>query len=411
MLRDFETILSFNSTPGNGCTRVSFSDEDKKARDYLLSQMEQLGLSIKVDAIGNIRAKYGEHLDGPSIMIGSHIDTVKHGGKYDGLTGVLAALEIIRVLKEEAVPLRRPIELISFSEEEGSNFGITMLGSKAATGHYSTDELKMIHNSEGVSVYDKAKQFGLAVENLADDVFNPGEIDTMIEMHIEQGAVLEKNHKSIGIVEAIAGMNTYKVTLEGDSNHAGTTPMELRSDPMVGAAIVIAELQKTAKEKALPTTVATVGKIACEPNVPNIIPQKVEFFVDIRDVDSKGVQMVSQKLEELIHLVATEHFLRANIELVGSSETVNLSPRIIDEIEKVASQQNFKYMKLNSGAVHDVAMLGSVTDIGMIFIPSVGGKSHCPEEHTNQQDIKAGCDLLLNAVKALASTEREAQKI
>lgn len=411
MLKDFETILSFNSTPGKGFTRFSFSDEDKKAREYLLSQMEQLELSIKVDGIGNIRAKYGSHLDEPSIMIGSHIDTVKHGGKYDGLTGVLAALEIIRVLKEESVQLQRPIELISFSEEEGSNFGITMLGSKAATGKLTMEDLKSITNTDGVSVYEKARDFGLNIENLADHVLKTGEVDSMIELHIEQGAVLEKSQKPIGIVEAIAGMNTYKITLEGDSNHAGTTPMEFRSDPMVGAAIVIAHLQKIAKEKAMPTTVATVGKISCEPNVPNIIPKKTEFFVDVRDVDDKGIHIVSQELEDIIKLVATEHSLKTKIELVGTSDTVKLSKRITDSIEKVAIEQNFKYMKLNSGAVHDVAMLNEVTDIGMLFIPSIGGKSHCPEEHTNDQDIKAGCNLLLSVVHALASTKSQAQKI
>lgn len=402
MMNDLESIIRYTSTPGSGCTRFSYSPEDQKAREYLLAQMEELGLSIKVDAIGNIRATYGNELDKPSIMIGSHHDTVKNGGKYDGLTGVLAALEIIRVLKEEKVELSQPIELISFAEEEGSNFGITMLGSKVMTGRYGVEELKTIKNPDGISVYEKAKGFGLDIENVQNDILDKGKVAAMIELHIEQGAVLERQKKSIGIVQAIAGMRTYKVTVEGDSNHAGTTPMNLRSDPMVGAAEIISHIQKTAKNTALPTTVATVGKIECKPNIPNVIPQKVEFYADIRDVEAKGVEIVSNALAEKVNEISEEHSLKSVIELVGESDTVKLSSRIIEQIEDTAKEYQYDYIKMNSGAVHDVAMLAGWADIGMIFIPSMGGKSHCPEEYTSEKDIKAGCDLLLNVVRALA---------
>lgn len=411
IMKDFERITSFTKTPQNGCTRFSYSFEDNQARQYLYSKMHELGLSIKVDAIGNIRAKLGQEINKPSIMIGSHIDTVENGGKYDGLTGVLAALEVIRVIKQEEQPLAHPIELIIFSEEEGSNFGITMLGSKVMTGQYELEELKTIKNVDGVSVYDKVKSFGLDIDNLRNDLLDKHEVEAMIELHIEQGAVLESKNKSIGIVQAIAGMNTYKVTLEGISNHAGTTPMEIRADPMVGAAGIISYMQQAAKLMALPTTVATVGKITCEPNVPNIIPRKVEFFVDIRDVEPKGIEIVSNELESKLKSVSLEHSLTYKLELIGTSETVNLSSRIINTIEKVAIEKEFDYIKMNSGAVHDTAMLNGLTDVGMIFIPSLGGKSHCPDEYTSEKDIEAGCNLMLHVVKSLAVSKNNIQTI
>ncbi|MDM5228252.1 Zn-dependent hydrolase [Cytobacillus sp. NJ13] len=411
LMNDFENIAGFTSTPGKGCTRFSYSKEDRRVREYLFARMEELEMDIKVDAIGNIRATYGKELNRPSIMIGSHHDTVKNGGKYDGLTGVLAALEIIRVLKEEKAELQQPIELVSFAEEEGSNFGITMLGSKVFAGKYNLEELKTIKNSEGKSVYETAKDFGLEIDQAERDILQRGEIDAMIELHIEQGQILESQQKSIGIVQAIAGMRTYKVTIEGDSNHAGTTPMDLRSDPMAGAAEIISQVRKTAKYDALPTTVATVGKLECRPNIPNVIPQKVEFYVDIRDVEARGVEIVSGKLAQKIKEVSDEHSLKSTIGLVGESKTVKLSSKLIEKIEKTAIEQGFDYLKVNSGAVHDTAMLSGLTDIGMIFIPSKGGKSHCPEEYTSEKDIKAGCDLLLNVVRKLACQKTEKQKI
>ncbi|WP_026574218.1 M20 family metallo-hydrolase [Bacillus sp. UNC438CL73TsuS30] len=402
LFKDLDRIVTFTKTPGKGCTRFSFSSEDRQAREYLLTLMKELDLSIKVDGFGNIRATYGKNINLPPILIGSHIDTVANGGKYDGLLGVLAALETIRVLKEENAELTRPVELIIFSEEEGSNFGVTMMGSKVMTGKYSLSDLKSIKNSEGKSCYDIVKNFGLGVDHIEQETVEQDEIAAMIELHIEQGAVLETENKTIGIVQAIAGMKTFKVTLEGDSNHAGTTPMDLRSDPMVGAASIIADLQRTVKSSTIPTTVATVGKISCEPNLPNVIPQKVKFFVDARDVEMKGIDFVTDYLVEKVSKVAKEHSLISQIELVGQSQIKPLSPRIMNVLEQEAIAAGFSYKKMNSGAVHDAALMTDVTDVGMIFIPSLKGKSHCPDEFSKVEDIEAGSQLLLKAVASLA---------
>ncbi|MED4206676.1 Zn-dependent hydrolase [Neobacillus mesonae] len=405
LMNDFASVTKHNRTPGQGFTRYSYSEEDKRAREYLFSEIKQLGLSVKVDAIGNIRAKYGDPSK-PSIMIGSHIDTVENGGKFDGLAGSLAALEVIRVLQEEKLELTQPVELIIFAEEEGSNFGIPLLGSKVLTGKYSIDDLKAIKNDANQSVYQVAKSFNLNIDDIEKDQLQASEVAAMIELHIEQGGVLEAKQKTIGVVQAIAGMKTIKITLEGDSNHAGTTPMELRRDPMVGASHIIAYIQKAAKEGALPTTVATVGKIASQPNMPNVIPQKIEFYADVRDVDLTGVEMVLTEIEQKVEEVCQENSLKGEIELVGQSKSVKLASRIVDLIEAKAKEQELPYLKMNSGAVHDAVMLTDVADVGMIFIPSVGGKSHSPLEYTSEQDIKTGCDLLLHVVKELVTAKQ-----
>ncbi|WP_025640738.1 Zn-dependent hydrolase [Schnuerera ultunensis] len=401
---DIENITKITATPQMGCTRFSYSKEDKQVREYLLKELEGLRLKIKIDGVGNIRAKYvGGNEDKPSIMFGSHIDTVANGGKFDGLTGVISALEVMRVIKENNLSLKNPVELIIFAEEEGSNFGITMLGSKVLTGKYGLEDLKKIENDEGISSYEIMRNFGLDVENIGNDVLKKDEVKAMIELHVEQGGILDSEKIPIGIVKAIAGMKTYKVSLKGVSNHAGSTPMDLRNDPMVGASEIVTYLEKVAKEKGLPSTVATVGKIHCQPNMPNVISGEVDFYVDIRDVEADGVETVVKELEKKTEEIVLKRGLKAQIELVGESDSVRLSTKVIEAIEKSALEKGFEYKIMNSGAVHDSAMLTELTEVGMIFVPSINGRSHCPEELTDLQDIKLGCDLLLNTVIRLAN--------
>lgn len=401
--KDFDEITKITKTPNEGCTRFSFSKEDKKAREYFLKEMKNLGLEIKIDGIGNIRAKYIQNnKDKPSIMIGSHIDTVANGGRYDGLAGVVTALEVIRVIKEKNIKLNNPIELIIFSEEEGSNFGTTMLGSKFLSGYHKLEYLKELKNDDNISAYEFIKSFGLDIDNIENEILKKEEVKAMIELHIEQGGILDTENMSIGIVEGIVGMRTYRVKLYGVSNHAGTTPMYLRKDPMVGAAEIIIYMEKVAKEDAFDSTVATVGKINCKPNGSNIISSEIDFNVDIRDVKEKGIEIVSKELIKKVEEVSKKRGLKYSIELLGESEPVNLSKEVIETIEKIAKNKNYNYLKLNSGAVHDAAMLTHLTNVGMIFVPSIDGLSHCKEEDTKLEDIKLGADILLETVIDLA---------
>ena len=338
IVNDIENISSITATPGNGCTRFSYSNEDLKAREYLMEKMRDIGLAIKVDAVGNIRAKLFDenNKDNSSIMIGSHIDTVLNGGKFDGLTGVVTALEVIRVIKENNIKCEKPIELVIFAEEEGSNFDVTLLGSKALTANYTVEDLKRISNDKGNSAYEVMKKFGLDIDNLPNETLKDEEIEAMIELHVEQGGVLDKEDIPVGIVEAIAGMKTLRVSVKGVSNHAGSTPMNLRLDPMVASAELITSIKDAAIMKSFPTTVATVGKINITPNRTNVIPKEVEFFVDIRDVKEEGIECIENELKKKSIDVIEKYGVAIHIEEIGMSDVVHLSRRVTRVIEESA---------------------------------------------------------------------------
>ncbi len=401
--KDIEALSHFNATPGCGVTRFSYSKEDRQARDYLLEQFKSLDLDVSIDGVGNIRARYlGKDSDAPIVMTGSHIDTVLNGGKFDGVAGVVGALEIVRVMHENDIRPTHSVEIVIFTEEEGSNFYSTMAGSKALTGKYGIDDLKKISNENGVSMFDVARQFGLTPENVEEHRIRPGEVKAMIELHVEQGAVLDDEKKTIGIVNAIAGMKTFVVTFTGKSNHAGTTPMYLRENPMSAAAQVISEVEDILQQVGTHSTVGTVGKIICVPNVPNVIPNKVAFTLDVRDVDPRGIRAAVAEFKKRVADKAAAHKVEVDISLIAQGQAIQLAGTVVGTIETAAQELGLTYKKMNSGAVHDSAMMAELTDVGMIFVPSVAGRSHVPEENTPFEDIKAGCDLLLKTVLRLA---------
>jgi hydantoinase/carbamoylase family amidase len=336
-------------------------------------------------------------------MIGSHIDTVPNGGRFDGLAGTISALEVIRTIKENNIDIKSPVELVIFSEEERSNFGSTTLGSKIMTGKITKEDLKNIYNDKEQSAYDVMKNFNLDVESIGENILSENEVKAMIEIHIEQGSVLEKADKSVGVVTDIAGMNTYEVSLTGQSNHAGTTPMDDRQDPLIGASEVVLSMEEFTRTKANDTTVATVGRLVCSPSGSNVINQNVTFNVDIRDVDPNGVEATSQHLKEIVAEVSKKVGLEYDLELVGHSEPAALSDSVIDTLEDIVQDRGIDYIKTHSGAVHDAMMLVDKTEVGMIFVPSKDGISHSPDEYTLYEDLEAGANLMLGAVVELAN--------
>lgn len=369
----------------------------------MIAEMENIGLEVKVDGVGNIRGRLsGSDNAAPAILSGSHIDSVYHGGMFDGIVGVIGALEALNVIAENDIVTRKPVEVIVFAEEEGSNFTSTMAGSKALIGKYTADDLKSIKNDKGMSMYETAKTFGLDADNVDKYLIKKGDIAAMLELHIEQSVVLDNEKLSIGIVEAIYGSVCLAVTFTGTPNHAGATPMNLRNDPMVAAASYINELTKFTVNKAYCTTVCTIGKISCEPNVSNVIAGEVTFTVDIRDVNEAGIKMVEEKAESLAKEMSKISKTSYSIKKLARSDVIALSPEIANVIEQAAKASNVSYRRMNSGAVHDSAMLAQVTDVGMIFVPSIGGRSHVPEESTSFEDIKAGCDVLLKTILRLS---------
>ncbi|MTI96530.1 MAG: Zn-dependent hydrolase [Firmicutes bacterium] len=401
--QDIEALSKFNSTPEQGCTRFSYSREDWQARDYLLRQFEQLNLSVTTDGVGNIRARRnGIKPELPPVLIGSHIDTVHHGGKFDGVLGVVSGLEALRVICAANTSHTHPIELVIFAEEEGSNF-TSLAGSKALVGALDVEDLKRLVNSQGVSMYQAAKDFGLDPDSMHRHVISPGAVKAMLELHIEQSVVLETEGIPVGIVENVAGGRWLGVTLKGVANHAGATPMPYRKDPMAGAAEIISQVGTIVAAQGTDTTVATVGKIECSPNAPNVIPGEVFFTFDVRDINTAGMENVCSALIRTVKTVAESNGLRAEIQVMGETLPVRLSPFVSSELEAAATGLGLQHKRMNSGALHDACIMAGVTDVGMIFVPSVGGRSHAPEEDTRYQDIEAGAKLLLAALLRLAA--------
>lgn len=404
IINDVETIATFSSDKGPGITRFSYSKADKLARKYLLNQFKKLGLSVTNDAVGNIRARLsGKDPEAPPVMTGSHIDTVMTGGKFDGVVGVVGALEVVRTLVEKNIQTKHPIEIVIFVEEEGSNFGSTMAGSKALIGKYSVNDLKNLKNDAGFSMYDLAKNFGFNPDDLEEASIKPGDIKAMIEMHVEQSVVLDNEKIPIGIVERIAGIKTCKIEIKGVSNHAGATPMYMRNDPMQAAASIIREIDRIVKTNTNGTTVGTIGKIDCYPNVSNIIPEKVCLYLDLRDVDSDGIFLAMEKIEKFLIKAENQYGVIINKKLIGEADAIKLSPKITDILKETAKKMEINYKIMNSGAVHDSSLLASVTQVGMIFLPSIGGRSHVPDENTKFEDIEIGCELLFNSIQNLAN--------
>lgn len=397
--RDIETICSFNRTPGNGYTRFSYSEEDRKAREYLKAQFDLLGLKTTVDGAGNIRARLeGSDPAAPVVMTGSHIDTVLYGGKFDGLLGTASSLEVVRVVKEEKIDHRHPIEVVIFPEEEGSNFGATTTGSKFFVGRKRLSEMHGLKTPDGVSMYDMAKAFGLDPDAIETQAVKPGDVKVMLEFHIEQSVVLESEKTPVGIVEAIAGVKAFEVVFEGVSNHAGATPMKLRNDALLATAGVALAVERLANESPYPDTVGTVGRIVCEPNVGNIIPGRVTFSLDLRDVVDEGMTWMAGAVAKEIEAAAAARGLKHSMRLIGESRAIRLPREVTDTLAGCAEEAGLKYRRMNSGAVHDCCLIADVAPVGLIFVPSIGGRSHVPQEDTRWDDIEKGGDLLLNAV-------------
>jgi len=266
------------------------------------------------------------------------------------------------------------------------------------------ETMKQLVNDDGVSMYEAAKKAGFDPDSMTRRLIAPGDVHAMLEIHIEQSLVLDTERIPVGIVTGIAGMKRLRIRIDGQPNHAGATPMRYRRDPMAGAALVISAVEEAAAKKALPTTVGTVGKVVCSPNVINVIPRSVEVFVDTRDVDPKGMDAVVSTLESTLERLSRERGLTCRMDTLGEIEPTLCSKRVVDALQGAAEQREIPFMRMTSGALHDTAVLAGVTDIGMLFVPSKDGRSHVPEERTELDDIRKGCDVLIGALVELTRT-------
>lgn len=397
--KDIEEINRFNSTPDHGISRSTFTEEYIGAINYILKEIEKIGADVRIMRGGNLRARLkGTDNNAPAVMIGSHIDTVFKGGMFDGIVGTVTSLEVLRTISENKIPHKNPIDFVIFVEEDGSRFLSVLLGSRIWAGKIKDEDLSKILDKDGISYFEAMTKSGLVPQD--ESILDGKKIKAMIEPHIEQSRVLESRSIPIGIVEAIAGIKQLEVTIEGISNHAGATPMNLRNDSLCGAAEIILNSEKLASQNG--TSVATVGHVEVSPGKNNIIPGKVILTLDIRDRDDVTLNEITNRIINSIGPTCNNRGLIYSIKQVSYTKPVLLSKRVVEVLENSAKKQGIDTLKMVSGAVHDSSVVADLANVGMIFVPSKDGRSHCPEEYTDLKYIEIAANILLESVLELS---------
>jgi N-carbamoyl-L-amino-acid hydrolase len=396
MEQRIQALSQFGANPEGGVSRVAFSEADRAGREYVEALMRDAGLDVRVDTAGNLIGRRAGREDGlPPILFGSHIDSVPGGGNYDGDVGVIGAIEVIELLNEHGIVTRHPLEVVSFTDEEG---GLT--GSRAMVGSLSADALEIVSHS-GLTIRDGIRQVGGDPDRLDLAARKAGDLTAYVELHIEQGAILDEADIDIGVVEGIVGIRWWEVTVEGMANHAGTTPMDRRRDALVSAAELTLAINRIARELE-GRQVATVGQIRASPGAPNVVPGKVTMSLEIRDLDAAKMQLVFDRIEEEAGRIAEGNATPiAFAELDLAAPPAPTDERLRAIVAQAADELGLTHKRMPSGAGHDAQDLAKIAPIGMIFVPSVGGISHSPREFTSAQDMANGASVLLRTVLAV----------
>ncbi|WP_433559684.1 Zn-dependent hydrolase [Pseudonocardia xinjiangensis] len=401
--RDLEHVAGYGATASGGVGRTAFSAADRQVREWLAGECKQAGLALRTDGIGNVFIR----LDAPDapagtppVWAGSHLDSVPEGGRFDGALGSLAALEVVRRLAEERVLLRRPVEAVVFADEEGNYHHL--LGSTAVARGFSSDELATLRGRDGDLLVDALQAMGWDVEAATRTAVRPGDVHAYVELHIEQGSVLESAGATIGVVTAIVGMGGGHMEFRGRQDHAGTTPMPLRRDALRGAAELLVRLPEVARSVS-ETAVATCGILHVEPGGANVVPGLARLQLDFRDLDRERMLELEAAIVAVAREVADRHDLEVGYTRESITDPVPLDPRMQELVATVAAGQGLRTLPLPSGAGHDAQNMAKLAPTGMIFVPSVDGRSHSPAELTTWEDIDAGANVLLAMVHALAT--------
>lgn len=401
VMEKIEQLALFGKTE-KGITRLAYTQEDIEARDYVIRLMRECGLEVRVDAVGNIIGHLpGKEETSELVLAGSHIDTVPEGGKYDGVVGVIGALAAVKRLQQERT-LSHPIEVIVFAAEESSRFGHACIGSKAAAGLADIHKWKQAKDADGVTLEAAFTRMGLDLHVVNNANRVKDKIRGYVELHIEQGRILEKEELDVGVVEAIAAPTRLKITIEGIAAHSGGTPMDERRDALVSAAMIILAIQEIGIEQAEYGTVTTVGKMNVLPGAINVIPGLVELWVDIRGVNHESIIATLQDIKDEVICIADSQDTPVAIDVIASDKPVILSKDMVELIELACTTQGVKYGMLNSGAGHDAMYMARIAPAGMIFVPSRGGISHNREEYTEPEQIMKGIDVLTETLRQLA---------
>ena len=397
LLDSLQALGRIGALPGGGVNRLALTDADRLGRDWTVARMRELDMQVEVDAIGNLVGTYPGTLDVPAVMMGSHIDTVRTGGLYDGNYGVLAALEVVATLQDADMRTHRPLAVTVFTNEEGARFQPDMMGSLVYVGGLSLQEALATCDADGVSVQTELQRIGYQGTAPAD----PPRVHSYVELHVEQGPVLEQMGLQIGVVEGVQGISWTEFTVQGQSNHAGTTPMALRHDAALVAAQV-AVFVRALSARMGGSQLATVGAVRLSPNLVNVIAQKAVFTVDLRNTDSVALAQAETDLHAYTMSAAQAEGVRITSRTLARFEPVDFDPMVVNLVEQQTQALGCTSMRMPSGAGHDAQMLARVCPSAMIFVPSVGGLSHNVREHTEPADLQRGAQVLLQVVLALA---------
>ena len=394
-----EALGRIGETP-EGMRRMAFSPADVEGRSYVMELMGRVGLDVRVDPAGNIIGRRrGQDDLLPALGMGSHVDTVPNGGKYDGALGTLAAIEAVRTLDDLGIATRHPVEVLVFTNEEGTGFNRWLFGSRAMGGLWEPADYDAV-DGEGVGVADRLKAIGGELSRIDEARRRHGELHAYLELHIEQGPVLITEGIPVGIVSGITGRVSFQVTVNGMANHAGTTPMGARRDALLAASRLALAVNAIATVEEI-CRVGTVGTVAVKPNAVNVIPGQVELGVEFRDTDMGRLGDAERRFGEVSREISAATSMEVDIRRMEWGLSCPIGPKIQDVVAESARNLGLASRTLPSGAGHDAQAMAAITESGMIFVPSMAGISHSPEEYTSPQDCANGANVLLNALLLL----------
>jgi len=385
-----------------GIYRQGFSQADMEARDWLSTKMAALDLDPYMDGAGNVIGRLGAK-DQKALLIGSHLDSVPAGGMFDGVLGVIAGLECIRVLQENQVPLQHAVEVVATSEEEGRFGG--MLGSQALTGQLTLDWLERARDASGETLRDAMARCQLRYHHAMEAARDPKTLLGFLELHIEQGPVLEKTRQDIGVVEGISGVFKWLIKFKGKADHAGTAPMDLRSDAFMGVADFAHEISRIIAEEGTDKTRLTIGRVELKPGYAHTVPGEAEFTLVGRDMSNQVMQDLANSCRKVLSAIARRHRLMFEYDQMSWLEPKHCDPDMIALLKKHSEELGYDTIVMPSGAGHDAQFFTDVVPTGLLFIPSVGGVSHAPDEWSHWHDVEKGCNVLLNAVLELVQEQ------
>jgi len=384
-----------------GIYRMAFTDADMQGKRWLMNRIEEAGLTVSLDGALNVSGILEGASDAPRVLVGSHIDTVPCAGALDGTLGVVVALECLRCLNEHGFRPERTLELIAFSDEEGRFGG--MFGSQAVCGQINPQMILTMSDLNGVLLQDELRRHGFDPMAALDAARDPESIAGYLELHIEQGPVLDRTKKTVGIVDEITGLFTWSVTLRGEANHAGTTPMEMRNDAFMGLADFAHEVPRILAENGSDRSRATIGKAQILPGAANTVPGLVEFSLDVRDTNESILDELAVAFRKALSAIARHRNLMFEFVQKSYLQPVACHEQIVERLMAQAIQLGLEHERMPSGAAHDAQIMGRLVPIGMVFVPSKNGQSHSPAEWTAWADIEAGANLMFHTLVEMAA--------